>query len=252
MSFVRGVPIQSGSIVENLRASRCSIILELHHFQLWCTAIVATAIVATVVILLSVPNPGSFVQSFEDIHWVGDPPDFANCVILGSGVRTEGPIDNGTRDSIRIHVNNTYEPVLVGDVLFTTFCAVVSDNTIRFNHHTCRVEECGFRAIIFRTDAYDSFCASQREVIFSRAHNVSLGISSPKSSQFVHRLCGRNKPTTGFHAIAAMVSVCSSIRLVGFQGSGTIDDHEITVEHDIDAEHKVLYDLMRWGRITIE
>ena len=50
----------------------------------------------------------------------------------------------------------------------------------------------------------------------------------------------QGKPTTGFHALVTFGAMCERLSLYGFSGNGTLDNHPITGDHAIEAEHKLI------------
>ena len=50
-----------------------------------------------------------------------------------------------------------------------------------------------------------------------------------------------NKPTTGFYALVMLALSCKSLRLYGFSGSTSADEHVITGDHNINGEHQLIH-----------
>ena len=116
--------------------------------------------------------------------------------------------------------------------------------------------ECPFNGVVFKGNTFisEEDCSGETQnprdlILGSRTSVPFYGVESDMTTTAVYQLRhfdgeGNRKPTTGFHAVVTFGLACRSLRLYGFEGSTSLDGHEIAASHGLEEEHVVLQALL--------
>ncbi|KAL1529011.1 hypothetical protein AB1Y20_010332 [Prymnesium parvum] len=183
-------------------------------------------------------------------------------------------VNRGLDASLPLHQTLAPHLGLRQDVLFIDQCEhnsplysyrlVGTDNFVSCAASPPHAEDCHFGAIVYRgnSERWEPVCSgeSQHEPPLHRKARhgyVAVGIETDLVTNAVLSIRGferhgssvERKPTTGFHAVLVFGLLCRSLHLYGFEGEATVDGHEITADHEIEEEHRLLRKLSRHEEI---
>ena len=204
-----------------------------------------------------------------------DHPPFKNCSLIGSssslrGARL-GPLIDSFDTVVRINrmAHDTSKDLErdLGkrtDVLFTTLCNIKPNATLWVpiqgrpssstaeNHVECSLRTgkgCRFNTLIMRGPPA---CGPLMFRLRGQRLAVPVAIQSEtlvrEARTLVSTVSGRGDRfdvSTGFHAVLTMAMHCASLTVFGFDGNATYDSHEITAEHLLGVEHRIIHALTR-------
>lgn len=134
----------------------------------------------------------------------------------------------------------------------------IGGHTAVCNTHaeTSDAHACPFRSIVLKgnTGVWEHGCVGETQRNdhmrhAARGSKIPWGIQTDDMTNAAYNLRhfdppASNKPTTGMHAVVMLGLACRSVHLYGFAGSKTVDGHEEDADHDIEAEHRLLRQLV--------